>query len=298
MFSVGWMRLRRGTIANRARVTVAALVSLALGACADNLPGPREGSMMPTGSSIGQPIGAMLFCTTHGEECADNPAPEVRVALTDEAWRELRTVQYNVDADIAPRNPTMVAWGYAANGTGSCVQYAMEKRRALIEMGWPASSLRLVTATTRGGLGHLVLVANTTQGDFVLDNLSRDVTPWQDLSYRWGAIQTDASLRHWAVAAPPNGLDSVGNIVVTLRGPMAKAVQTAQASVPAAPPSLQASEMRSPPPLAPITTLSGPLQARPGQALKGEPVSDHVLEESAATIPRVSAPLLQVSELR
>src|ERR1700761_2125492 len=180
MFSLGMRPWRRG-IASLARVAPAALLCLARGACADNFSAPpRQGSMMPTGQSIGQPIGAMLFCKTNSDECADNSAPEVRVQMSDEVWHELRTVQYNVDADIAPRNPTMVAWGYATNGSGSCVQYAMEKRRALIAMGWPASSLRLVTATVRGGVGHLVLVANTTQGDYVLDNLSRDVMPWQD----------------------------------------------------------------------------------------------------------------------
>jgi predicted transglutaminase-like cysteine proteinase len=237
MFSVGGMGPRRGGIASVARIAQAVLCSALLSACADNLSTPRQATTMPTGPATGQPIGAMLFCNSHASECAGDAAPEVRVTLTDEAWHELRSVQYNVDNDIAPRNPTMVAWDYASNGTGSCVQYAMEKRRALLALGWPASSLRLATATTRGGVGHLVLIANTTGGDLVLDNLSRDVMPWQSLSYRWGAVQTDASMRKWAVAAAPGGVDTVGDIVVALGGTVpATAVQTSQAPVPATPP--------------------------------------------------------------
>jgi len=181
---------------------------------------PREqAATMPTGLATSQPIGAMLFCAAHAQECAGDPQPAMRVALTDAAWRVLRTVQSGVNQQIEPRAPLMVAWNYAQDGRGSCVQYAMEKRRALLALGWPRSALRLATATTRESVGHLVLIANTTAGDLVLDNLHRDIIPWQDLPYRWGAIQEDGSLKHWVVADAPGGKDSARNIVIAFGAP-------------------------------------------------------------------------------
>lgn len=193
---------------------LAVLCCVLLAACGA---APREqATTMPTGPATGQPIGAMLFCAAHAQECVGDRQPEKRIALTDEAWHTLRTVQSRVNQQIEPRAPFMVAWDYARDARGSCVQYAMEKRRALLALGWPESALRLATATTREGIGHLVLIANTTAGDFVLDNLHREIMPWQDLPYRWGAVQEDGSLKHWVVAAAPGGRDAVGNVVVTL----------------------------------------------------------------------------------
>ena len=165
-----------------------------LNACAMTPPAPTE---MPTGAATSQPIGAMLFCAKHAAECADQARATTRVALTDQRLEQMREVQSEVNRRIDPSATPEIAWHYAANGKGTCVQYAMEKRRQLITLGWPASALQLAAVTTRRGEGHLVLVAETTQGELVLDNLRRDVTPWQVLPYRWISRQQGASLAPW-----------------------------------------------------------------------------------------------------
>jgi predicted transglutaminase-like cysteine proteinase len=152
---------------------------------------------MPTGAATSQPIGAMLFCAANQGECADKTRGTTRVELTDQRREQLRDVQYEVNRRIDPAATVEVAWHYAANGKGTCVQYAMEKRRQLIALGWPPSSLQLATVTTRQGEGHLVLIAETSQGELVLDNLRQDITPWQVLPYRWIARQEGASLAPW-----------------------------------------------------------------------------------------------------
>jgi len=42
---------------------------------------------------------------------------------------------------------------------GDCNNYALEKRRELIALGWPRAALLLAAAVTETGEGHLVLVA-------------------------------------------------------------------------------------------------------------------------------------------
>jgi predicted transglutaminase-like cysteine proteinase len=169
-------------------------LAASLNACAMAPPAPTE---MPLGAATSQPIGAMLFCAAHAGECADKARAITRIEITDERLAQLRAVQYEVNRRIDPTGAIEVAWHYASGGKGTCVQYAMEKRRQLIERGWPASSLQLATVTTRQGEGHLVLVAATTQGELVLDNLREDITPWQVLPYRWIARQEGASLAQW-----------------------------------------------------------------------------------------------------
>jgi predicted transglutaminase-like cysteine proteinase len=178
-------------------------VAASLSACAITPPAPTE---MPIGAATVQPIGAMLFCKANAGECADKAPAITRVEMTDQRLDQLRAVQEEVNRRINPTGGVEVAWHYAANGRGTCVQYAMEKRRELIGLGWPAAALQLATVTTRRGEGHLVLVAATTQGELVLDNLRHDVTPWQVLPYRWIARQQGASLAQWVSIAANGGV--------------------------------------------------------------------------------------------
>ncbi|WP_297507250.1 transglutaminase-like cysteine peptidase [uncultured Caulobacter sp.] len=68
---------------------------------------------------------------------------------------------------------------------GDCEDYALEKRRQLIEAGVPESALSLAVAVTARGESHAVLMISLKSGDWVLDNLTPWATPWQDLNYHW-----------------------------------------------------------------------------------------------------------------
>lgn len=68
---------------------------------------------------------------------------------------------------------------------GDCEDYALEKRRRLIEAGVPAAALSMAVAVTARGESHAVLVVAFEQGDWVLDNLTPWATPWGELNYHW-----------------------------------------------------------------------------------------------------------------
>lgn len=76
---------------------------------------------------------------------------------------------------------------------GDCEDYALEKRRRLIEAGVPAAALSMAVAVTARGESHAVLVVAMDQGDWVLDNLTPWVTPWSELNYRWIERQVPGS---------------------------------------------------------------------------------------------------------
>jgi predicted transglutaminase-like cysteine proteinase len=83
---------------------------------------------------------------------------------------------------------------------GDCEDFALEKRKALIEAGIPVESLYLAVAMSpRIGL-HAVLVIATDEGDFVLDNMNEWVTEWSKTGYTWIKRQASTSMLDWVLA--------------------------------------------------------------------------------------------------
>lgn len=87
---------------------------------------------------------------------------------------------------------------------GDCEDFALEKRRLLIEHGVPAASLSIAIVRTRLGEEHAVLVVTTDAGDYVLDNLAYDVRPWRRAGYTWISRQGPGDDLGWVSLAPAN----------------------------------------------------------------------------------------------
>ncbi|MCP3373896.1 transglutaminase-like cysteine peptidase [Bradyrhizobium cajani] len=145
------------------------------------------------------PLQFVKFCMNYDTECAADTA-ERSLPSGERAMSMLREVNSSVNASITPTQKSthpMVARWTVAPAAGDCNDYAVTKRHQLIEMGWPKSSLRLAVVLTNGGQGHLVLVARLADGDFVLDNLSASVRPWNAAEYEWISMQSGGNPRFW-----------------------------------------------------------------------------------------------------
>jgi Bacterial transglutaminase-like cysteine proteinase BTLCP len=59
------------------------------------------------------------------------------------------------------------------------------------------TSVTLGAHRTSSGIGHLVLVVATTNGDIVMDNLTEALRPWQTTDYQWIKIQSASDSRFW-----------------------------------------------------------------------------------------------------
>jgi len=172
-------------------------------AAATSLPA-SAGSWMPTGAAAIPPGGFLGFCVKHLADCRGSAPNAAAAELTQERWRDLWTVQYKENHELVPREDPSHTWDYSTNGYADCNKFALAKRRDLIERGWPREAVLLATATTETGEGHLVVVAHTSAGDFVLDNRVAQVVEWTTLPYRWVSMQSPASPVRWVsiVAAP------------------------------------------------------------------------------------------------
>jgi predicted transglutaminase-like cysteine proteinase len=152
------------------------------------------------------PFQHVRFCLRNPTECKSASADRAQIELTAETMELLQRVNRRVNAAIAPIRKNYGsgnAWTIAP-AAGDCNDYAVTKRHELVESGLPTKALRLAVVKTGSGLGHLVLVASTSKGDLVLDNLSSVIRPWQDTDYIWLKIQSASDARFWYQIALPS----------------------------------------------------------------------------------------------
>ncbi|MGK2739366.1 transglutaminase-like cysteine peptidase [Tepidicaulis sp. LMO-SS28] len=163
---------------------------------------------MDAGSEVLPPFGFIGFCLRHTDECETGPdvAPAA-LDLTGERWRDLREVNEFVNTTIEPVEDIDLYhrtewWTYPSNGAGDCEDYALLKRKLLIERGWPADALLLSVVKEANGDGHAVLTVVTQDGDYVLDNQHAEIVLWKDAPYTWVKRQSRTHPYSWVNLDP------------------------------------------------------------------------------------------------
>ncbi len=145
-----------------------------------------------------------------------------RVDMTGQALMLIRAVNDQVNGTMRAATDQQVYgigdyWNDPAltNGVrGDCEDYALEKRRMLIEHGVPAAALSIAIVRTRRDEEHAVLVVTTTAGDYVLDNLTFDVRPWRRAGYTWISRQGPGDDLTWVSLAPANNAPAMRPMTV------------------------------------------------------------------------------------
>jgi len=79
-------------------------------------------------------------------------------------------------------------WTLPKTGYGDCEDYALLKRKLLLEQGWHSERLGLCVCYMPDGQGHCVLWVDTDKGSFILDNnYNWPISPL-DLPYKWESM--------------------------------------------------------------------------------------------------------------
>ncbi len=145
-------------------------------------------------------------------EPSDQPEDYVRIAMDGTTLSLLRSVNDQVNGTMRATTDVQTYgvsdyWNDPAltrGVRGDCEDFALEKRRMLIEHGVPVASLSLAIVRTRRGEEHAVLVVTTDAGDYVLDNLTYDVRPWRKAGYTWISRQGPGNDLGWVSLVPAN----------------------------------------------------------------------------------------------
>jgi predicted transglutaminase-like cysteine proteinase len=147
------------------------------------------------GTSTHAPVPFYAFCERYPGQCQATGSG--RVALSPQRMAQMQTVNERVNAAIQPRTQAdYSSWDLGAT-SGDCNDYAVEKRRQLISLGWPSRALSLSVAVTGWGQGHLVLTVRTDQGDYVLDNMRGSIMLAHDTGYTWVKRQSASNPKVW-----------------------------------------------------------------------------------------------------
>lgn len=88
-------------------------------------------------------------------------------------------------------------WALPTGRGGDCEDFALLKKRELIQMGVPANRLLIATVLDRNRSPHAVLVVRTAAGDYVLDNLTNRIRGWRQTGYTFLRMQNPSSPGHW-----------------------------------------------------------------------------------------------------
>jgi predicted transglutaminase-like cysteine proteinase len=166
---------------------------------------------LQTGDIADIPPGFIGFCVRFADQCQLPPNASQTVPLTKDTLRTLKKVNYSVNSSIWPEDDSVhfgraEYWTIATDGRGNCNDYALTKRKALIDAGLPAAALRIAIVNTPDGERHVVLTVATDQGDYVLDNLSDDVVMWNFTGYTWIERQDPTRPFGWVSLQPPTRL--------------------------------------------------------------------------------------------
>ncbi len=123
------------------------------------------------------------------------------IELTRDIEAKLMGVNHEVNANINYRADVKLYrkvdfWTEDQGiGEGDCEDYALTKRKLLIEDGLPSDDLRLATCWTEDGEYHAVLTVETDKETLVLDNRFPHPYKWSIPGYRWHKRQKPGRLK-------------------------------------------------------------------------------------------------------
>jgi predicted transglutaminase-like cysteine proteinase len=129
--------------------------------------------------------------------------PVRQIALTPERMAELQQVNRYVNSAVVEVSDMEQygredVWMLPTSGKGDCEDFALLKRKMLIERGWPSSALSITVGATAEGVAHAVLMVSTVQGQLVLDNLTSSIFPAARTGHTYYARQSG---RGWVSAS-------------------------------------------------------------------------------------------------
>ena len=154
------------------------------------------------------PIGWVEFCVEYDGECKTRPAAPVDVVLSNRAWSDLNRINLWVNAHVKPMTDmdhwgVVERWNYPDDGYGDCEDYALQKRKMLMQEGWPREALLITVVRDQHGDGHAILTAKTDKGEYILDNETNDILLWSDTGYRFVKRQSQSDPNIWVALGEP-----------------------------------------------------------------------------------------------
>ena len=156
-------------------------------------------SFLTAYSSTTQPDGFSGTCGQYPWACSSQGG----AISSTEALRIATRVNRQVNSRIRSATDRQLygvedRWALPVKGAGDCEDYALLKKKLLLEAGLPGGMLLLATALNRRSEPHAVLVLRLPTGDMILDNETSVVKPWQRTGHTYLKIQVAEHPSQWS----------------------------------------------------------------------------------------------------
>ncbi len=156
---------------------------------------------MVTGGITSQPIGHYEFCQKYADECNIRGKLTPPPRVTDYGWGVIREINASVNGTIVAMTDEDVygkdeVWEYPTTA-GDCEDFVLMKRKKLVDRGFSISDLLITVVRKPDGEGHAVLTLRTTDGDYILDNLTDEVKLWTETDYTYLKRQASFNSGRW-----------------------------------------------------------------------------------------------------
>jgi predicted transglutaminase-like cysteine proteinase len=158
-------------------------------------PPPGAQRFLTEGEFTLAPMAWIRFCVKNPSQCRVDGASNVE--LNAAQMVELEQVNRSVNRRVRekPDQSARDTWDVDVVA-GDCDDYAVQKRKELIALGWPPRALSLAMGYAKG-VPHLVLTVRTERGDLVLDNLRGEIVHASMTGYRWLKRQSPENPYYW-----------------------------------------------------------------------------------------------------
>jgi predicted transglutaminase-like cysteine proteinase len=165
-------------------------------------------SYAPVGEPTTVPYGWADFCRRYERECDGPPLAPLDIPVTSKTIKEIERINTWVNSHVQPVSDkehwgVIDQWDYPTDGKGDCEDYALLKRKLLLDEGFPRQALLMTVVKDANNEGHAILTVETDSGDFVLDNLVSDVKPWEQTGYRFVKRQSQSDQNVWVRIGDP-----------------------------------------------------------------------------------------------
>jgi predicted transglutaminase-like cysteine proteinase len=189
-------------------IVLAALATSTMGKAQERV--QERALFISLGDPAKSPIGWVEFCANYETECKAKPTSPRDVMLTTQTWKDLERVNLYVNTHVKPMTDmehwgVVERWNFPDDGYGDCEDYVLQKRKMLIQAGWPREALLITVVRDKRGDGHAILTVKTDRGEFILDNQNDQILLWADTGYRFVKRQSQADQNVWVSLGEPRG---------------------------------------------------------------------------------------------
>jgi predicted transglutaminase-like cysteine proteinase len=202
--------MRSGAKALVVRGAAASLIGLAVLATPAASSAEERALFISVGEATRAPIGWVEFCVEYDPECKTTPSQPRDVVLSAQARKQLESVNLYVNTHVKPMTDmehwgVVERWNYPDDGYGDCEDYVLQKRKMLMQAGWPREALLITVVRDKHGDGHAVLTVKADKGEYVLDNQVDQILLWSETGYRFVKRQSQSDPNVWVGLSEPRG---------------------------------------------------------------------------------------------